>query len=84
MASHDLGPAYFKNKMEQTRIKITLTDVIPIGCKISNLIIVLTEMLTCYQGLYFNDEVHNKMPSLPYPQKEKERPLTYEIEVPCL
>jgi len=81
MANHDLGPAYFANKIEQGRIKAALTEAIPIGCKFSNLLIVLTEMLTRYQNYYFNDEVHREMPNPPHPPKDSKPPLTYTIEV---
>ncbi len=62
MASHELGPAYFKNKMEQTRIKIALTDAIPPLCEYRNLIAALTEMLTTYQTAYFHHQLHNWFP----------------------
>ncbi len=62
MTSHDLGPAYFANKVEQNKIKILLTDSIPPYCEYRNLIAAWTEMLTTYQTSYFHHQLHNWLP----------------------
>lgn len=51
---------YFKNRQEQAKIKLALTEAIPVGVYYHNLIIALTEMLERAVTTTYEEEVFHK------------------------
>jgi hypothetical protein len=55
-----LTEQFFKNRQEQNKIKLALTEAMPVGVYYHNMIIALTDLLVTAVNEAYKDEVYKK------------------------